>query len=61
MQKQNIQIRRAARVAGVPLWAVAVELGISEPTLMRWLRFPLSLEREARILAAIDELAKEAD
>lgn len=61
MQKQNIQIRRAARVAGVPLWAVAASIGISEPTLMRWLRFPLSLEREVKILAAIDDLAKEAD
>lgn len=60
MKKENNHIRRAARVAGVPLWAVAAELDISEPTLMRWLRVPLPQDRENQVMAAIDHLAKEA-
>lgn len=61
MKKENNHIRRAARVAGVPLWAVAAELDISEPTLMRWLRFPLEQEREQQVMAAIAKLSKEAE
>lgn len=61
MKKENNHIRRAARTADVPLWAVATELDISEPTLMRWLRVPLAPERERQVMAAIDHLAKEAE
>ena len=57
---ENIKIRVAARVAGVPFWKIAQKIGISEPTLTRWLRVPLDADREALIMAAIDELAKEA-
>ena len=32
-------------------------MGISEPTLMRWLRTNLTDERKARILEAIDTVA----
>ena len=56
---ENRKIRVAARVAGVPFWKIARKIGISEPTLTRWLRVPLDVDREAQILAAIDELAKE--
>lgn len=58
--KENSGIRRAAKEAKVPLWKAAAKIGISEPTLIRWLRFPLPEDKEARIMAAIDELAKEA-
>lgn len=61
MKKENNHIRRAARIADVPLWAVAAEVGISEPTLMRWLRVPLAPKRERQVMAAIDRLAKEAE
>lgn len=50
---ENVRVRRAARVAGVPLWKIAVAIGVSEPTLTRWLRVPLSCEREALIMDAI--------
>ena len=60
MSKENQAVRRAARTAGVPLWKCALHLGISEPTLIRWLRVPLPDEKEQRILAAIAELEKEA-
>ena len=56
---ENEAIRKAARIAGVPLWRVADEVGISEPTISRWLRRPLSPEREAMLLAAISRLSEE--
>lgn len=59
--KANETVRKAARTANVPLWKVAAELRISEPTLTRWLRFPLTPDKEAAMLAAISELEKEVD
>lgn len=59
MMRENENIRRAARIAGVPLWAIAVKLGVSEPTLTRWLRVPLPADKEQRIMDAIAELAQE--
>lgn len=56
---ENNTIRVAARIAGIPFWRIALKIGVSEPTLTRWLRMPLSAEREALILSAIKELEKE--
>ena len=58
--KENQEVRRAARSAGIPLWRVAAAIGVSEPTLIRWMRFPLPEDKEQRIMAAIAELAKGA-
>ena len=58
--KENQGIRTAASSAGVPLWRVAVAIGVSEPTLTRWLRVPLTEDKEQRIMAAITTLEKEA-
>ncbi len=60
MARENEKIRSAARSAGTPLWKIAAAIGVSEPTLTRWLRFPLPEEKEQRILGIIAELAKEA-
>lgn len=57
---ENEKIRKAARSAGIPLWKIAIMIGISEPTLTRWLRIPLSAEREMLIMTAIENLAKGA-
>ena len=61
MKRENEDVRKAARVADVPLYAVARELGISEPTLYRWLRFPLSADREKDVLGAIERLEQVAN
>lgn len=58
--KENQSVRRAARVAGVPLWRVATAIGVSEPTLTRWLRVPLPEDKERRIMTAISALEQEA-
>ena len=60
MTQENQGVRRAARAAGVPLWRVAAAIGVSEPTLTRWLRAPLPEDKERRIMAAIAVLEQEA-
>ena len=59
MTQENGKVRVAARVAGVPLWKVAAHIGVSEPTLIRWMRFPLPEDREQRIMDAISALSQE--
>lgn len=54
----NENVRFAAMRHGVKLWQIAMEIGISEPTLYRWLRFPLPAEKEARVLEAIEKLSE---
>lgn len=58
--KANQAIRMAAKRQGVKHWQIAAYLGISEPTIMRWLRFPLSEEREKAIWEAIEAISKGA-
>ena len=57
--KANQTIRDAAKMNGLKHWQIAEYLGISEPTIMRWLRTQLSAEKEKAIMAAIEALAKE--
>ena len=57
--RENQRVRSAARSAGVPHWKIAVAIGVSEPTLTRWLRVPLPADKEQRIMTAIKELAQE--
>ena len=57
--RENELVRRTARAAGVPLWQIASTLGISEATLQRWLRFPLPVEKEQKIMDAISSLERE--
>ena len=54
--QENMKIRRLARAAGIPMWRIAAELKVSEPTLTRWLRFPLTEEKERAIKEAIEKL-----
>ena len=55
---ENHGVRDRAKAAKVPLWKIAAEIQVSEPTLTRWLRFPLPAEKEQRILAAIATIAE---
>lgn len=61
MTRTNEAVRRAARVADVPLWQIAAKIGVSQPTMTRWLRFPLPTDKEERIMQAIKELAQERE
>jgi hypothetical protein len=53
-------VRQAARKNKIPLYLIAAELGISEATFSRWLRFPLQPDKEDKIMDAIAKLEREA-
>ena len=53
-QKTNVDVRAQAKNAGVFLWQVADVLNISEPTLLRHLRYELSEDDKGRIYDAIN-------
>lgn len=61
MHQNNQVIRREARACNVPLWRIAVRLGISEPTMTRRLRKELPEEERQKILNVIHQLAEETD
>ncbi len=51
--KENAKIREEMRKNGVPQWQVAAQLYVSENTLIRWLRMPMSKDREEDVRRAI--------
>ena len=57
--KANQTVREMAKKAGIKHWQIAERLEISEPTIVRWLRVPLSPEREKMVIEAIQAIAKE--
>lgn len=59
MNQTNERVRRAARVANIPFYAVAAAIGVSEATLGRWMRVPLPADKEQRIMEAIAGLSQE--
>lgn len=56
--RANEKVRDVAKAAGIKQWEIAVHLGISEPTIVRWMRMPMPADREKAILRAIAELAQ---
>lgn len=56
----NIAVRKAAKRAGIPLWRIADELQISEPTMTRKMRKELVDEERERILKIILRLSEKA-
>ena len=54
----NLIIREELKERGVRHWELAHELGVSEQTLVRWLRFELSEDRQLDMLMKIEEVAK---
>lgn len=59
MENQDIKVY--AKKHGVKMWELAVRLGISEATITRWLRVPLSAERERLLYRAAKELTAERE
>ena len=52
----NEKIRQEAKAAHVPLWEIAAQIGVSEPTITRWMRAELDEERKKQIRGAISEI-----
>ena len=59
MYLANTEIRKAAKAANIPLWKIALELGISEATMTRKMRCELSEEEKKKVLTIINELHTE--
>ena len=52
----NEAIRKILDNRRIRHWEVAIEVGISEQTLSRWLRRELTGDRRERVMAAINKL-----
>lgn len=53
--KRNIAIRNALAKKNMTQWELAVLLGVSEPTITRWMRQELPEERQREIIALIEK------
>lgn len=53
---KNIEIREAAKAAGVKLWQIADKLGITDGNFSRKLRKELNSAEKTQIMAIITEL-----
>ena len=56
--KANLDVRERIKRARVKHWEVANCLGVSEQTLMRWLRVPLSDEKKRAIFAVVEAMER---
>ena len=59
MIKKNADIRKAAKESGVYLWEIADKLGVSEPTLNRWLRKEMPESQKAKFYSTIEQVKLE--
>jgi len=53
---ENGQIRGFLKMKGIPFWKIAEVIGISEPTMTRWMRKPLSAEHYNKIMDAVSRI-----
>lgn len=56
MIKANAEIRNALREAGVPVWRLALAMGVCENTILRRMRVELSAEDKKKYLDIIKDL-----
>ena len=59
MKKANVDIYELVHSKGLRLWWVAYELNMQDSNFARLLRRPLSPEKRAAVLVAIEKLAAE--
>ena len=55
MNKENKDIQEKIKAAGLHQYQVADLCGVSETTLVRWLRYELTPEKRQMILSAIEK------
>ena len=58
MRKANMIIREELKARGVRHWELAHELGVSEQTLVRWLRFEMNEDKQMDMLEKIETVVK---
>lgn len=54
----NEMLRKMAKNEGVYLWEIGEYLGVSENTVIRWLRKPLDKSKESKLSSAISAVAE---
>ena len=54
----NKIVREELKSRGVRHWELAHELGVSEQTLVRWVRFELDDDRQLDMLIKVEAIAK---
>lgn len=59
--KNNEEIKARLRLEGIQQYLLATQLNVSEATLGRWLRFPLSEKKYEKILTALEQLAADKE
>ena len=57
----NMDLREKAKEKGVFFWQIAAELGISESTMTRRMRFELPEQEKQKYLSIIDKLSAEKE
>ncbi len=57
MKKANQDIRDYSAKKGVYFWEIAMKLGVSEPTVTRWMRVELPEDKRREIEQVISEIA----
>lgn len=57
----NMDLRQKAKEKVVFFWQIAAELGVSEPTMTRRLRFELPEQEKQKYLSIIDKLSSEKE
>ena len=57
MKKANQDIRDYAAKKGVYFWEIAMQLGVSEPTMTRWMRVELPEDKCREIEWITDDIA----
>ena len=56
---KNLELRKAAKAAGIPLWRIADAIGVGEATMTRKLRHELPENEKKQLLNLIKQLARE--
>lgn len=52
----NAELKQKIKDSGLFQWQVAAALGVTEMTLIRWFRTPMTEEKLERVNAAIEQL-----
>lgn len=58
MEKANKEIRNLLKEKHVPFWRLAEALDVSEGTVIRWMRTPLTPDRELRIRTILNSYSE---
>ena len=59
MEKKNQDIRKELARNGIPLWLIGKAFGVSEGTMVRWMREEMTDTKKAEIREVIKQLITE--